>query len=79
MILGELGKYHVAVGLFQGHGIFLVIDVGEPFEKQQREDVGLEVGRVDRTTQDIGRLPEVGSNGGNTKNLGLTTRISRCH
>jgi hypothetical protein len=79
VVLGELGKFHVAVGLFQGHVILLIIDVGEPLEEQQREDVGLEIGRVDRTTQDVGRLPEVGSNGGNSKNLGLNTRISRCH
>jgi hypothetical protein len=28
-------------------------------EEQQREDVGLEVGRIDRTTQNIGRLPKM--------------------
>jgi hypothetical protein len=59
VVLWELSEFHVAVGFFQGNGIFLVIDVGEPLEEQQREDVGLEVGRVDRTTKDIGSLPEV--------------------
>ena len=63
VVLGELGKFHVAVGLFQGYGILLVIDVGEPLEEQQREDVGLEIGRVDRSTQDIGRLPEMPGEG----------------
>lgn len=63
MVLGELGKFHVAVGLFQCHGILLVINVGEPLEEQQRKDVGLEVGCVYRTTQDIGRLPEMPGEG----------------
>jgi hypothetical protein len=63
VVLGELGELHVVVGLFQGHDILLVIDVGEPLEEQQREDVSLEVGRVDRTTQDIGRLPEMPGEG----------------
>jgi len=63
VVLGKPGKFHVAVGLFQGHGILLVIDIREPFEEQQREDVGLEICRVDRTAQDIGCLPKMPGEG----------------
>jgi hypothetical protein len=63
VIFGELGKFHVAVGLLHGHNIFLVIGIGEPLEEQQRKDVGLEIGRVDRATEDIGRLPEMSGEG----------------
>jgi hypothetical protein len=59
VVLGELCEFHVTVGLFQCNGILFVINIGEPFEEKQREDVGLEVGRVDRTAQDIGCLPEM--------------------
>jgi hypothetical protein len=39
--------------------MFLAPDIANVFEKQQREDVGLEVSRIDRAAQDIGGLPEV--------------------
>ena len=35
------------------------INIGEPFEEEQREDVGLEVGSVDNTAQYVGRLTEM--------------------
>lgn len=59
MVLGELGELHVPFRLFQGDNILLVIEIEEPLEKQQREDVGLEVDRIDGTAQDIGGLPEM--------------------
>ena len=63
VVLRELGKFHIAVGLIQGHGILLVIDVGEPLEEQQREDVGLEIGRVDRTAENIRSFPKMPGEG----------------
>lgn len=59
VVLRELGELNITVGLFQGNGILLVIDVGEPFEEQKREDVGLKVSRIDRTAQNICGRPQV--------------------
>ena len=47
VVFGELGKFYVATRLFHGHGIFLVIDIGDLLEEQQRENVGFEIGCVD--------------------------------
>ena len=76
MVLRELGKFHVAVGLIQGHGILLVIDVGEPLEEQQREDVGLEIGRVDRTAENIRSFPKMPGKGRNIQIGCITCTIS---
>lgn len=59
VVLGELGEFHVAAGIFQGNGILFVIDIGEPLEEQQRKDIGLEIDRIDRTAQNVGGLPEM--------------------
>jgi hypothetical protein len=59
VVLGELGEFNIAVRLFQGDGILLVIYVREPFKEQQRKNVGLEVGRVDGTAQDVSSFPKV--------------------
>src|SRR5207249_2929118 len=37
----------------------LVIDVADAFEEEQREDVALEVGLIDRPAQDVRRTPKV--------------------
>ena len=63
VVLRELGKLHVTIRLFQGNGILLVVNVGESLEEQQRENISLEVGCVDRTSQDIGRLPKMPGEG----------------
>ena len=39
--------------------VFLIPDIADALEEQQRKDVGLEVGRVHRATQDVGGFPEV--------------------
>ena len=63
VVLRKLGEFHIASRLFRGHSILLVIDVGEPFEKQKWENVCLEIGRINRAAQDIGRLPEMPEEG----------------
>ena len=60
MVLREPGVFLVAAGFGQGGLIFLVMDIRDAFEEQQREDVGLEVGGIDRAAQDVGGFPEVG-------------------
>ena len=43
-------------------GGLLVPDVADPLEEEQRQDVALPVGAIDRrATQDVGGFPEVGS------------------
>lgn len=39
---------------------FLVVDVADAFEDQDRKDVGLEGGGADRNAQDVGGFPEAG-------------------
>lgn len=59
VVFGEEGIIPVAVRLFErGHDLFIE-DVADPLKEEQREDVGLEVRRIDRAPQDICRLPEV--------------------
>jgi len=41
-----------------GAGVLVVPRVGDPLVEQQREDVRLEVGRVDRAAQAVGGGPE---------------------
>ena len=49
---------HISIaGFIDDFIVFLVPYVANPLKEQQWEDVGFEIGRVDRTTQDIGRLP----------------------
>lgn len=59
VLLGEQGEHHILARLAQSCFEFLIIDVGEALEEEQREDVGLEIRRIHGTTQDIGGLPEV--------------------
>ena len=59
MRLGEQGQLGIA-GFIDNLGVFLVPDVTNPLEEQQREDVGLEVSRIHRAAQDVGGFPEVG-------------------
>ena len=58
MRLGEEGQFGIA-GLIDDLGVFLVPDIADPLEEQEREDVGLEVSRIHRAAQDVGGLPEV--------------------
>lgn len=40
-------------------GVVRGADIADAFEEEQREDIGLEVSRVHRATQDVGGLPEM--------------------
>lgn len=40
--------------------MLVIVDIGNAFEEEQRKDVALEVRRVHRPAQDIGRFPEMG-------------------
>ena len=60
VVLREERVLLVAAGLRQRRGVLLVVHVGDALEEQQREDVGLEVGGIDRAAQDVGGLPEMG-------------------
>ena len=59
VVLRKAGVLLVAAGLGQRGLILLVVDIGDALEEQQREDVGLEVGRIHRPAQDVGGFPEV--------------------
>ena len=53
-MLGLVGVLGVTVRLGQGGGLFLVVDVTDPLQEQEREDVGLEVRCVYRPAKDVG-------------------------
>ncbi len=56
--LRKPGQLLVA-GLIDDLLVFLVPDIADALEEQQREDVGLEVSRIHRAAQDVGGFPEV--------------------
>ena len=60
VVLRELGVFLVAAGFRQRGLVFLVVHIGDALEEEQREDVGLEVGGIDRAAQDVRGFPEMG-------------------
>ena len=57
--LGEVDRVDVAVELRRLRRL-LVPDVADPLEEEQREDVGLPVGAIDRAAaQDLGAVPKM--------------------
>jgi len=59
VIFGEVGQVFVAVDL-HGGGVLFVVDVGDPLEEDEREDVLLVVAGVDQAAQDDRGTPQVG-------------------
>jgi len=60
VVLRKLGVLLVAPRFLQRRRIFLIIDIRDALEEEERKDVGLEVGGIHRTPQNVRRLPEVG-------------------
>jgi hypothetical protein len=60
VVLGEPSVFLVAAGFLERAPVLLVVHVGDALEEEQREDIGLEVGRIYWTVQDVGCFPEVG-------------------
>ena len=54
IILRKLGVFFVASSLGQRGLIFFVVNVRDAFEKQQRENVGLEIRGIHRAAQNVG-------------------------
>lgn len=50
----------VPLRLGEGGLVLFIVDIRDSIEKEQREDVGLEIGGIDGAAQNAGRLPEVG-------------------
>ena len=59
MVLGECRELMVSAGIGQGQPVLLQVDIRDPLEEHQREDVGLEVGLVDRPAKQVGCLGHV--------------------
>lgn len=59
VVLRKQRGFLIPVELLQRRSVFLVMDIRETFEEQQRKDVGLEVRRIHRPTQDVCSFPEV--------------------
>lgn len=53
VILAEGSVLAVSIRRVEGLPELLIGDIGEPLEEEEREDIGLEVGGVDRAAQDI--------------------------
>ncbi len=58
VVLGQRGEGLVAAVVGQGSRVLAVPGVADPLEEEQREDVGLEVSRIDRTAQGVRGRPE---------------------
>ena len=58
MLLGLVGVLGVTVGLGQGGGSLFVVDVADPLQEQEREDVGLEVAGVHGAPEAVGGGPK---------------------
>ena len=56
MRLGEQSQFGIA-GFIDDLGVFLVPNITNPLEEQQRKNVGLEVGCIYRAAQNVGGLP----------------------
>ena len=59
VILGERCVLVVTVGLGESLAELLGVDVADPLEEHQREDVGLEVGLVDTASEKVGGARQV--------------------
>ena len=55
----ERCEIHVTGGFLKRFCELLVVDVRDPLEEEQREDVRLEIGLVDWSAQDVCSSPEV--------------------
>ena len=75
MVLGEGRELVVAAGLLQRLGELLQVDVTDPLEEHQREDVRLEVGLVDASAEQVGSLGEVLLQLGQRQLLGSALQI----
>lgn len=58
VLLWEVRVLGIAVRLLECLGAFFVVDIADPLQEQQREDVRLEIGCVNRAAQDVGGLPK---------------------
>ena len=59
VVLREQRRLFIAIELLQRRRVLLVMHIRDALEKQQREHIRLEVGRIHRSAQDVGGLPEV--------------------
>ncbi len=60
VVLREDRGFFIALKLLQRGGVFFIMHIREPLEEQQREDVGLEVRRIDRPLEKPGGFLKVG-------------------
>jgi len=60
VILREKRRFFIPPKLRQRRRVLVVMDIREPLEEQQREDIRFEVRRIHRPAQDVRGLPEVG-------------------
>lgn len=60
MVFGEARIFLIATGFLKGHLRFFVIDIRKPFEEQNRCHVALILILIDRTTQNVAGLKQMG-------------------
>jgi hypothetical protein len=59
IVLREQGIFFIAPGFGKSYLILLIMNIGDSFEEEEREYIGLEVSRINRPTQDVGGFPEM--------------------
>ncbi|MDB6132767.1 MAG: hypothetical protein JWM59_1010 [Verrucomicrobiales bacterium] len=60
IILRKQRRLLIPIERCQSGLMLLIVDIGETFEEQQRKDVALEIRRIHRPAQDVGGLPQMG-------------------
>ena len=75
VILREQGGLLIFAELFQRRRVFVVMDIREALEEQQREDVGLKIRRIHRAAKDVRGLPEMGFKLGQSDGFGHSERF----
>ena len=60
IVFGEECRFLVSVKLIECCLVLFVMDIGETLEEQERENIGLEVCRIDRSLEEPSGFPQVG-------------------
>ena len=60
VVFWKQGGFVITIELLHRRIVFLIMHVRDALEEQEREHVGLEIGGIDRTAQDVRGFPKVG-------------------
>lgn len=59
VVFGKQRGFLIPTELHQGGRMFFILNIRDALEEQERENVGLEIGGIDRPAKDVRGLPKV--------------------